>query len=179
MNRRYGGGTRLKTFLIILLLTTATISCTPFSKEIMRQVDERITLDEVRKSPEAFKGKMVLWGGMIIETENRTDETRILVLQTELDAEKSPLRLDRSGGRFMVKSPDFLDPVVYAKGRRISVAGQIAGTEELPLGEIRYTYPVVLPSQVILWEKVVPMPYDYEPWYWNRYPFGSRHSPFW
>ena len=79
----------------------------------------------------------------------------------------------------MVKNPGFLDPVVYAKGRKISVAGEIAGREELALGEVRYSYPIILPRQMILWESYVPMPYDYDPWYWHHYPYGFRHRHFW
>lgn len=48
-------------------------------------------------------------------------ETVMKVRQTELDIEKRPQTLDRSAGRFLVKSAGFLDPEIYKEGREITV----------------------------------------------------------
>ncbi|MGC8811864.1 MAG: Slp family lipoprotein, partial [bacterium] len=71
--------------IIILPLLFFCASCAPFSKELMRQVDESITYQDVKKDISAYIGKQVLWGGVIIETKNRPEETIIVVRQTELD----------------------------------------------------------------------------------------------
>ncbi len=132
----------------------------------MRQVNEFKPFRDIQKAPELYAGKTVLWGGVIIETTSKKDETLIKVVQTELDIIKRPHDLDISGGRFLVRYPGFLDPAIYEKGREITVIGKIAGKEIIPLGEVLYTYPVILAKDIYLWEK--PDPYVYLPppaWY--------------
>ncbi|MDD5168086.1 MAG: Slp family lipoprotein [Syntrophales bacterium] len=171
---------RIKAFLLIVFGAVILVSCTPFSKEIISRVDDTVTIAAVRKNPEQFKGKMVLWGGVIIETENSQDESKILVLQTALNIVDRPLNLDRSEGRFIVKEKGFFDPVIFARGREITVAGQIIGKEDLPLGKIRYEYPVIVPAQFILWERPeYYYPLYYTTPYFHAYPvirYGHGHG---
>jgi len=154
-------------------------ACAPFSQDIMRRVDPTLTFTEVQKDPQRYLGKVVLWGGVIVETENRKDETLFKVMQTELDFEKRPVNRDRSTGRFIVRAAGFLDPAIYVAGREITVAGEVAGKEGLPLGGITYTYPVILAKEIRLWEKQVAVPYGYSPWFWGPYPYGYYRYPYW
>ena len=141
----------MKRWLLMLSLTAIVgASCAPFSGELMRQVDESMTFGQIQKNPQTYQGKIVLWGGVIIETLNRLEETVVQVRQAELDLEKRPTNPDRSEGRFLVRSPGFLDPVIYQSGREITVAGELAGKEVLPLGEIQYSYPVVSATTIEL-----------------------------
>ena len=174
----------MKRELIIILAIIVSVSCSPISQEIMKQVDLTLSFNVVLKNADQYKGKMVLWGGVIVETINRPEETLIIVTQTILDYEKRPINLDQSEGRFIVKRAEFLDPAIYTKGRTITVAGEVSGKEDLPLGEIRYVYPVVTAAQLILWEKYKYPPYYYDPWYWDPYPtwrlpphHWHHHSP--
>jgi len=163
-------------------------SCAPLSKEVMRQVDETLTYEVVRQDPDRFVGKTVLWGGVIIETANRKDETLIKVRATELDLEKRPKNLDRSAGRFIVRYAGFLDPAIYREGREVTVGGEVTGKEILPLGGTQYTYPVLLAKEIHLWEKRVyyryPDPYYWDPfwypyWYPYRYPYWRYRPWYW
>ena len=155
-------------------------TCAPFSREIMRQVDPALIFAKVQQDPQLYIGKIVLWGGVIIETENRKDETLLKVLRTELDYEKRPLNPDRSAGRFIVRYAGFLDPAIYKQGREITVAGEVAGKEAIPIGEIMYTYPVILAKEIRLWEKGVESPpYGYPPWFWGPYPYWYYRYPYW
>jgi outer membrane lipoprotein len=158
---------------------TLLCACAPFSKEIMRQVDPTLTFAKVQQDPQPYVGKVVLWGGMIVETENRKDETLLKVVRTELDYQKRPLNLDRPAGRFIVRYAGFLDPAIYRQGREITVAGEVAGKEALPIGGIMYTYPVILAKEIYLWEKGVGTPYGYPPWFWAPYPSWYYRYPYW
>jgi outer membrane lipoprotein len=169
-----------KIFGVLLGFAVLAFSCAPFSKEIMRQVDESLTFQAVQKDPRKYAGKTVLWGGVIIETANKEGETVFQVRQAELDLEKRPRNLDASAGRFMVRYAGFLDPAIYQAGREITAGGQIAGAESLPLGGIQYTFPVLLAAEIHLWEKMdpYPYPYGYYPPYWG--PFWSPYGyPYW
>jgi len=176
---------RLQSFIPILLMLI--ISCAPFSQEVMQEVKKEIEFSEAIKDPEAFKGESVIWGGVIIETITRPDDTLIFIRQTELDFQKQPKELDRSQGRFIVRYRGFLDPAIYSKDREVTVVGTIAGKEERTVGERRYTYPVVDTRNIRLWEKRMEAPYYYDPWYggpypyWGPYPYpyGWRRHPYW
>ena len=164
---------------LVLFLTGLLAACAPFSRQIMDQIDPTLTLQEIQKDPQKYLGKTALWGGVIIDTINRQNETLIKVTQTELDFEKSPKNLDHSLGRFLVRHPGFLDPDIYKKGREITVAGEVVGTEILPVGEVKYVYPVILAKAIQLWEKPqVYQPY-YPPWYWGPYPYWWGPYHYW
>jgi outer membrane lipoprotein len=168
-------------FLLTLCFSGVIASCAPLSSEIMRQVDESLTYQVVQQDPQRYSGKTVLWGGVIIETINKMDVTVMKVGQTELDFEKRPQTLDRSAGRFLVRSAGFLDPAIYREGREITVAGEVAGKEILPLGDTQYSYPVILAKEIYLWEKRKPYyPYGWDyPYGWYGYPYGWYPPYYW
>jgi outer membrane lipoprotein len=174
----------MKEWLLLILMGMGLmlmLSCVPLSKEILLQVDPALTFGDVQKNPDAYAGKMVLWGGVIIEAYNKQQETVLKVLQTELDYQKRPTRLDHSLGRFLIRQPDFLDPAIYKEGREITVAGKVAGKEVQPLGNSQYTYPVVAAKELYLWEwRPVYQPiYPYPPWYYDPYYVGWPRYPYW
>jgi len=90
----------------------------------MRTVNTRITADELRALPEAHKGARVIVGGEILATQPRADGTEVELLTRRLRGDDSPERSDRSPGRVLLRARDFLDPAVYAPGRRITVIGE-------------------------------------------------------
>jgi outer membrane lipoprotein len=66
----------------------------------------------------------VILGGYILETKNLTDETIVEVLQAPLTFQVEPKSKDLSEGRFIVSHKGFLDPEVYNKDRKLTVANQ-------------------------------------------------------
>ncbi len=142
----------------------------------MNQVDPTVTLREVQKDPRPYIGKMVLWGGVIVETTTKKEETIIQLRQTGLDYQKRPTNPDASLGRFLVRYPGFLDPAIFKAGREITVAGEVVGKDVLPLGEIQYGYPVILAKEIHLWPREEYLPY---PYYYDRYPYWWYGPPYW
>lgn len=139
-----------KWFLSILILLMA--GCAPvISQEVLRDVDKDLPFQAIQRNPESFKGKMILFGGKIIETIPLQDKTQMMVLQFPLDFRNKPSINAASEGRFIVDAQGFLDPVVYSPGRQVTVAGIVDGKEVLPLGEINYTYPVIVSRELFLW----------------------------
>jgi hypothetical protein len=55
------------------------------------------------------------------------------------------------GGRFIVYVPGFLDPAISRPNRKITVMGSVLGKEVHPLGEIKYSYPVIEKKDLHLW----------------------------
>ena len=121
------------------------------SPQVLKDVDQSLSFEELLKDPEAFRGKTVLLGGDIIETENFPGKTLIIVLQRPLNSKEKPSGKDKSRGRFIISVPEFLDPAIYGKGREITVAGTVAGKEVRTLDKIKYAYPIIERRELYLW----------------------------
>lgn len=121
------------------------------SKEVLQEVEPSLTFAHVSQDPEAYTGKTVLFGGDVIETQNLSDKTLVVVLQRPLGRRGEPGGGDVSEGRFIIQTPGFLDPAIYSPGRKLTVAGTVAGKEVRPLGEITYAYPVIEKRELYLW----------------------------
>jgi len=149
-----------------LLVAAIATACSPLSKESMKMVDELAPFGEIQTSPRNYVKSTVLWGGVIVRTTNKEDTTIIKVLQTDLDGNKRPVDPDTSKGRFLVRYAGFLDPVIYDKGREITVVGVVMGSEELPLGDRAYVYPVIAARKLYLWKRrVVAREHTYPFWH--------------
>lgn len=130
----------------------------------------------------------VRWGGEIIATEPREQQTCFFVLARPLDSQARPKEGNDSAGRFMACKQGFYDPEVFRKGRELTITGTLAGTVQHKIGQYDYTYAKVDADNVYLWPKRVryadnygPMngwydpfwggpfgPWGYSPWYYPR-----------
>ncbi len=122
-----------------------------FPPETMETVDRDIRFSELHENPTAFEGKSVLLGGVIIETQNLSAKTVLVVSQRELNFSQKPVADEQSQGRFMVSATEFLDPAIYRKGRAITVIGQVAGEVVQPIGSVPYRYPLIQKASLHLW----------------------------
>jgi len=137
------------------------------SSELRQQANAGLTFSAVHQNAEAYKGSIVIWGGEIIETLNHEQGTDIIVLQTPLTSDERPEAPSNSLGRFIARSSKFIDPAIYRRGRRVTVAGEIVGAEAKPLGKIEYNYPVLSIKEIHLWRRVLVRypPDDYGGWW--------------
>jgi outer membrane lipoprotein len=145
---RNNGFPLLCTIVAVLLLAGCAHV---ISKGVLQEVDSSISFMQLLKDPEAYKGKTVLLGGDIIETQNLSNKTLVVVLQRPLGSWGEPGAGDVSEGRFIITTAGFLDPAIYSSGRKITVAGRVVGKEVRPLGEITYAYPVIEKRELYLW----------------------------
>jgi outer membrane lipoprotein len=121
------------------------------SKEVLQDVDTSVSFMQLSKDPDAYTGKTVIFGGNVIETQNLSNKTLIVILQHPLGSRGEPSAGDVSEGRFIITTSGFLDPAIYSPGRKLTVAGTVAGKEVRPLGEIEYTYPIIEKRELYLW----------------------------
>jgi outer membrane lipoprotein len=151
--------------------------CSSVPEKIRTAPLEAPTLTQVRQAPETHTGSQVRWGGTIARVENRQDETRIEIVARALRGDGEPKQLDSSEGRFIARIRGFLDPAIFAEGRRLTVVGSIDEVVERQLGQMRYRYPLLEVEAYYLWppplERTAPDdPWLYDPWYpWRRYPY--------
>jgi outer membrane lipoprotein len=166
----------LHSLLLSLILFLLPGCVYVISKDARREVTRDLSLEEVIKNTDAYKGKLVLWGGVIIESKNLKEGTRVVVLQKDLNPWGRPKESDKSQGRFIVLYPDYLDTAIYRKDREITVAGEIIGRKVMPIDQIEYTYPTLSPREIHLWKEVKKAEYPYwpDPWWWY-YPYWPYH----
>jgi len=172
-------------FLLLFLLFLPGCSHV-ISKDLRNTANLSLTLAQVKQSPEAHKGKTVVWGGEIIQTENQKDGTTLIeVFQMPLSSRGEPKETVASEGRFLALVDKYLDPYLFRRGKKVTVAGEIRGEKIRPLGEIDYRYPLLLSREVHLWEYYYRPSYDpyyypydyYDPWWWGYpYPYWGRFN---
>ncbi len=183
----------MATRFILLLVGLLLAGCgSVFPKDSLLGVNRALTPAELRRDPDAHRGERVVLGGVILSTTPKVGQTEIEVLSRPLGESDAPRRTDQSDGRFLVTTPDFLDPAVYATGRRLSVLGAVTGGEERKVGELPYRYPVIRAERMYLWAEDVGLggypyygyPFMYGPpgfyvgGYWGR-RFPGPYYPYW
>ena len=78
--------------------------------------------------------------------------------------------MDESEGRFLALDSRYLDVNVFAKGRAVTVGGEVREKRVLPLDEIEYAYPLIYAKEIYLWPVVEKKYYlPYYPYYYNDY----------
>ncbi|MGB5158045.1 Slp family lipoprotein [Desulfobacterium sp. N47] len=148
-------------FLLVIVSAFIFSACAPvLSDKSLREANLSISFQDLQKNPDAYMGKVVIFGGRIITTTAKKDETWVEVLQQPLDNQYKPENKDVSYGRFIIVFKGFMDPAIYAPYRLITVTGEVVGKEVLPIKEIQYTYPVLAVREHTL---IRPENYNNEP----------------
>ena len=164
--------TKAHNSLISVFLLAVVAGCaSPIDKSLRNEVAPGVTFPMVRANPDAYQGDMVVWGGSIIKTERTSTGSSVYVLQTALGLQDKPEDIDTSAGRFIAVTDRQLDPLVYAKGRELTVAGTVAGKKTVNNKKTGtgYTYPLVKADQLYIWKKSKPIPPDY----WDSYYYDD------
>jgi outer membrane lipoprotein len=177
---------RLMTLMSAVLLLTA---CYPvLNRELMREGSRDVPFDLLRESSDAYKGRLFILGGIIVNTRFTETGSQIEALYVPVDSSGYLKERTHAQGRFLAlypRSRGLLDPLVYRKGREITLAGSFLESRKGKIDEMDYTYPVFEIRQIYLWEeeRYGAYPPYYYPYY--NYPFlydpwGRPYpNPFW
>lgn len=168
----------LKTGLAITLMGLFAVSCSVISSEVKSEAVPPMPFRTLAHEADQYVGKTVILGGYILETRNNPDETIIEVLQTPLKSRQEPKSRDLSEGRLIVSHEGFLDPEIYSKDRKITVAGTLIGCSAERVETCR-----IESREIYLWsEHEYRDPYGYYggsvlyPYGYHRYPY--RRYPY-
>ncbi|MDO9048166.1 MAG: Slp family lipoprotein [Methylobacter sp.] len=117
-----------------------------------------------------YKNAPVRWGGTIVDVENEQNFSLVQVLYYPLGRDGKPQTDQPNEGRFVFKSPEFLDPAVYTRNTEITVAGTLIGDLERTIGKKVMRLPLISATTIYRWRVYV---YD------NRYDgFGYGYAPY-
>ena len=115
----------LKNTLLIGLILLLAASCSVMSRQIRTEAEPSVGYRTLVKEVDKYIGKTFILGGYVLETENLGDQTTVVILQAPLGLRDEPKSKDDTEGRFIVSYRGWLDPLVYIKNRRITVAGVV------------------------------------------------------
>jgi len=135
-------------FIMIVMGCAAGISQQSRSK-----VTYAGSFSALQKTPDVYKGQVIMLGGRIIEAKASPPLSEIYVLQLALGSSGRPVDSDQSEGRFIVQTKQVLDPAVYQKDMLLTVVGTLKGSKVLSIGGFEYAYPFVEPIEIKLWPK--------------------------
>ena len=163
--------------VLTMIAVSFLAACTSVPTQLQGEYTE---VSPSRVEPATY-GTDVRWGGVLVDTRNEEDRTCFEVLSRELDKYMRPKVEDRTAGRFIACTQGFHDPEVYAKGREVTVVGEIKHVERRKIEEFDYQYPMLAVNDLVLWQKrkkvmVSNNHYDpfYYPYYWGR-PYGGYY----
>lgn len=185
----------MKRSSLICVILLALSSCSPvLDREVMKEGAREFSLAHLRESPEVFQGKLFILGGLIVETRFTEKGSQIEALSVPVDSLGYLREAGRTQGRFLAlypRSKGLLDPMVYRKGREVTLAGEFVEARKGKIDEMEYVYPVFEIRDIYLWEErkdyytypyydpfYYRSPFLYDPWGWY-YPSPYRYPSPW
>lgn len=166
--------------VVVIMAVLILAACSPvLNRGLMNQGVRDVQFDQLRQAPDAYKGKLFILGGLIVDARFTEKGSQIEALAVPVDSLGYLEESERSQGRFLAVYPrdkGLLDPMIYKKGREITLAGEFIEARKSKIDEMEYIYPVFAIRQIYLWA-------DRKDYYWPAYyypyydPFYYR-SPF-
>lgn len=172
----------MKKGLFIFFASIVLFSCAPvLNRELMREGTRDVSFNRLREAPDAFKGKLFILGGLIVDTRFTGKGSQIEALAVPVDSHGYLQETRHSEGRFLAFYPrakGLLDPVVYKKGREVTLAGEFVEARKGKIDEMEYVYPVFEIREIYLWEEER----EYYPYYYGGpypyYPYDPWGRPY-
>lgn len=138
--------------LISALFLLLTGGCSHvISNNSLKQVDCNLSFQAVQQTPEGFNGRYLLVGGVIAGVRNLESGGELEVVEFDIDSYGKPMETSYPGGRFLARSTSFLDPMIYRRGLRVTMVGEVAGKESGRFEDAEYACPVVKVREIYLW----------------------------
>jgi outer membrane lipoprotein len=169
--------------LVAAVSTLILTSCAApvLYKDYMLEGERTISFAALRENPDQYKGRLFILGGVIVRTRLLEAGSEIEAMHVPVDAAGYFEESGRSEGRYLALLPKdkaMLDPAVYRRGRRVTLAGEFVGIRKGKIDEMEYTYPEFRIKQVYLWPQerfTAYPPYDFDPWFYP-YPYFYGHA---
>lgn len=97
-------------------------------------------------------GQKARWGGKIVSVINKKNVSEIEVVFFPEDRLGKPKTGMPSAGRFKAVVEGFVDPIVFEKGRLITVVGDVSSSITGIIGEQEYVYPTLNAKGYYMWK---------------------------
>jgi outer membrane lipoprotein len=163
---------RIRIFFFVVIMSI--YACAPvFRQEIMERGIRDFSISEIRNSPNIYRGRLFIFGGIIVNTKFVQEGTQIEAVYIPVDS-RGYLKDVEPRERFLAifpKERGTLDPLIYRKEREITIAGKFMELRQGKIDETEYIYPVFEIIDIYLWkERRDYYYYPYRPYWWD-YPY--------
>ena len=173
----------MKRFLwFAAVMVLALAGCSPvLNRDLMNTGAREFQLSHLVETPEVFKDHLFILGGVIVDTKLTEKGSQIEALFIPVNASGYLRDYQRHQGRFLAvysRSKGILDPLIYKKGREITLAGDFIEVRKGKIDEMEYFYPVFEIRQIHLHEEYRDYPYYGWPYsypYSYPYYYGSPY----
>ncbi len=185
----------MKRICFFFAFSLILFACAPvLNRTYLKEGDREVSFNGLRQNSGAYKGKLYVFGGVIVQTRLTAEGSQIEALEVPVDRYGHFEDEGLSQGRFLAIMPaeeGMLDPEVYKQGRRITVAAEFTDLRKARVDEMEYVYPVFLIRQIYLWprERTYYPAYYYDPWFypypyyywdpWWSYPYSYYNYRYW
>lgn len=119
-------------------------------------------------------GASAQWGGTLIETRHRKDNTEFEVIAYPLDDCGRPRAGSEQTGRFIILYPGFLETTDYRIGQAVSATGRIVGIRRGRLGDAAYGFPLLESYKIHPWPDQQQKPHGPASRPWVNIGIGGR-----
>jgi outer membrane lipoprotein len=139
-------------WLIVGILLTGCASQRIVPESMESLVDRTVVFRNVLASPESYKGRVLVLGGVVLNAKRLQDGTQIELLQLPLgDWEEPSFDRQQSQGRFLALQQEFLDPATLVEGTRVTIVGEVSGAKTDRLDDVAYRYPTLIVKHLHVW----------------------------
>jgi len=170
---------------IFLLACILLFSCTPvIQKDLMDSAVHDISFNEVYADPASYMNKLFILGGVIVDSKATAEGSLIEAIHINVDNLGYLEDILPSTKRFLIllpKGSGFLDPLIYKKGRKFTVAATLIGTRDGKIDEMDYRFPLFRIEELHLWPRENVQDYSSPYWYGAPYPWYPYwwYDPYW
>ncbi len=167
--------------IAVALLVLSLVACTSAIRpDYMQQATKNPSLPSLVQNPDMYRGQLFILGGLIARTTLKPEGSEIEALFVPVDSFGYPQDTPLSSQRFLALYPremGVLDPLIYQKNRRVTIAGTFTGIMAGKVDEMEYVFPVFRIVQIYLEpRRPAAVYYYYPPPYpgpiWWGYPGG-------
>ncbi len=142
--------TQIRGLVFSVVLTTG---CSVIPKSIENKALPEMPLPVLIQKAGQYIGKTVILGGYLLKMRKINDRTRIVAIQTPLGADYEPKTKNLSQGIMILNYDGDLDPEVYVKDSKITVAGILLGSSATRDFQSPYPYVELELAHIHLWSK--------------------------
>jgi len=143
---------RIRIPLIFTLISLLSSGCATFDPDPIA-ADQSVTPDEISRGVAPPDSKAIKWGGVIVNLKNLKHSTELQIIAYPLLDSHLPDTEEPPVGRFIAIKRGYLEAVDYARGRQVTIDGDIDRLREGKVGQAAYLFPVVLARNIRLWPK--------------------------
>ena len=112
-----------KSYWLLAFWSLLLMGCSTIPASVQKEALPPMPFKDLIQQADQHIGETVILGGYILDVRNLENETRVVAIQVPLDADQKPKERKLTQGLIRLKHNGQLDPKVYPKNSKITVAG--------------------------------------------------------